>query len=142
VADGASGAEQTLVRREVSDCLGRYIARLPASYRSVLILSEQEGLTNQKIADALGVTVDTVKIRLHRARARLRKELGSGCALYRDERNELACKPKPGGVSPRDRPPSIPPEEATRAIRPAPSPLGDAFRGLAIRCPHGPPTIS
>ena len=39
-----------------------------------MILSEHEGLTNQEIADALGVTLDTVKIRLHRARARLRKD--------------------------------------------------------------------
>ncbi len=31
----------------------KYIARLPASYRSVVVLSEHEGLTNQEIADAL-----------------------------------------------------------------------------------------
>jgi RNA polymerase sigma-70 factor, ECF subfamily len=71
------------------------------SYRSVLILREQEGLTNQEIADALGLSVNTVKIRLHRARARLRKELGSGCDFYRDDRNEFACQPKAGGVSRR-----------------------------------------
>lgn len=42
-----------------------------------------------------------VKIRLHRARARLKKELGSGCDFYRDGRNECACQPKPKGVSPQ-----------------------------------------
>lgn len=100
VEDRAPGVEQKLVRREMNDCIGGYIARLPASYRSVIVLSEHEGLTNQEIADTLGVSLDTVKIRLHRARARLRKDLGNGCNLYRDERNELACEPKPVEASP------------------------------------------
>jgi len=102
VKDQSSGMEQKLVRQEMNDCIHRYIVDLPASYRSVVILSEQEGLTNQEIADALRVSLDTVKIRLHRARARLRRELGSGCNVYRDERNELACEPKLKGVSPND----------------------------------------
>jgi RNA polymerase sigma-70 factor (ECF subfamily) len=86
----------------MNDCIDQYIARLPASYRSVVILSEHEGLANQDIADALGLSLDTVKIRLHRARARLRQDLGSGCSFYRDDRNEFACQPKPRGVSRRD----------------------------------------
>lgn len=98
----SSGIEQTLVRTEMNDCIDEYIARLPPSYRSAVILSEHEGLTNQEIADTLGVSLDTVKIRLHRARARLRQELGSGCSFYRDDRNEFACEPKPKGVSRRD----------------------------------------
>jgi RNA polymerase sigma-70 factor (ECF subfamily) len=100
-AKGPRG-DQRLARREMNDCIDGYIARLPASYRSVVILSEHEGLTNKEIADALGVTLDTVKIRLHRARARLRKDLGDGCDFYRDDRNEFACDPKPKGVSRRD----------------------------------------
>lgn len=102
VHDRSSGVDQTLVRTEMNDCIAEYIARLPASYRSVVILSEHEGLTNQEIADALGVSLDTVKIRLHRARARLRRDLGSGCSFYRDDRNEFACQPKPKGVSPKE----------------------------------------
>jgi RNA polymerase sigma-70 factor (ECF subfamily) len=98
VKDESSGIEQQLVRREMNDCVDRFIDRLPANYRAVVILSEQEGLTNQEIAAALRLTVDTVKIRLHRARTRLRKELGDGCNFYRDERNELACEPKPNRV--------------------------------------------
>jgi RNA polymerase sigma-70 factor, ECF subfamily len=102
VEDHSPGVERTMIRQEMNDCIAAYIARLPASYRSVLVLSEHEGLTNQEIADALGLTLDTVKIRLHRARARLRRHLGSGCEFYRDERNELACQPRTKGVSPRD----------------------------------------
>ena len=102
VQDPSSHIDERLVRTEMNECIDEYIARLPASYRSVVILSEHEGLTNQEIADALGITLDAVKIRLHRARARLRQELGSGCSFYRDGRNEFACQPKPKGVSPDD----------------------------------------
>jgi RNA polymerase sigma-70 factor, ECF subfamily len=96
------GIEEELVRKEMNDCIRQYIERLPMSYRSVVILSEEEGLTNQEIAEALGISLDTVKIRLHRARGRLKEELGSGCDFYRDERNELACEPKVEDVSPGD----------------------------------------
>jgi RNA polymerase sigma-70 factor (ECF subfamily) len=92
--------ERELVRGEMNDCIRRYVEKLPPSYRSVVLLSEGEGLTNQEIADTLGITLDTVKIRLHRARSRLKRELGSSCRVYRDERNELACEPKADGVSP------------------------------------------
>lgn len=96
VSDRSPGMEQTLVRREMNDCIDAFIARLPPDYRSAVILSEHEGLTDREIAEALQVTVSTVKIRLHRARARLKKELGDGCSFYRDDRNEMACEPKPG----------------------------------------------
>ncbi len=69
--DPSPGIERQMVRREMSDCVGRFIDRLPANYRSVVLLSEQEGLTNQEIAQALRLTLDTVKIRLHRARTTL-----------------------------------------------------------------------
>ncbi len=61
VQDPSTGVEQKLVRTETNGCIGEYIARLPASYRSVVVLSKHEGLTNQEIADALGVSVATVK---------------------------------------------------------------------------------
>lgn len=106
--------DQDLARRETSECVREYVDKLPPSYRSVVFLSEDEGLTNQEIAEALGLTLDTVKIRLHRARARLKQELDSGCTLYRDERNELACEPKKLAREPeiervsfRSAPPSI-----------------------------------
>lgn len=80
-----------LIRNEMNDCIRDFIEKLPAEYRIVIVLSELEGLKNIQIADTLGVTLDTVKIRLHRARARLRKELQNNCSFYRDEQNELAC---------------------------------------------------
>jgi RNA polymerase sigma-70 factor (ECF subfamily) len=94
------GIDEDLGRKEMNECIRRFIDTLPPPYRSVVVLSEDEGLTNQQIADVLGVSLETVKIRLHRARTRLKNQLGSGCTFYRDDRNELACEPKIGGVSP------------------------------------------
>lgn len=86
-----SSPDEVLIRKEMNDCIRNFIERLPADYRTVLVLSELEELKNIQIADILGISLETVKIRLHRARIKLRKELETHCSFYRDERNDLAC---------------------------------------------------
>lgn len=83
--------EQQQIRKEMNECIRDFVENLPENYRTVVVLSELEQLKNDEIAEVLGVTLDTVKIRLHRARARLKKELETHCSFYRDERNQLAC---------------------------------------------------
>ena len=51
------------------------IEELPADDRAVVLLRDVEGLSRQEIAEALGLTVVTVKKRVHRARLFLRKRL-------------------------------------------------------------------
>lgn len=51
---------------------------LPEPQRMLLALRDQEGLSNQEVADILGIEVGTLKARLHRARSSLRKILESG----------------------------------------------------------------
>jgi len=87
--------EATVIREEMNACIREFIGRLPENYKTVMVLSELEGFTNAEIAEILEVRLDTVKIRLHRARERLRKELEAGCSFDRDERNEFACDRKP-----------------------------------------------
>lgn len=87
--------ETTAIRAEMSACISEFVNRLPENYRTVTILSELEGFTNGEIADILGLSLDTVKIRLHRAREKLRKDLQVGCSFYRDDNAELACDRKP-----------------------------------------------
>jgi RNA polymerase sigma-70 factor (ECF subfamily) len=48
---------------------------LPEGYRVVLVLRDVEGLSTAETAEVLGVTENTVKIRLHRARAMVRRDL-------------------------------------------------------------------
>jgi RNA polymerase sigma-70 factor (ECF subfamily) len=71
--------EQELLRRERYECFIEFVRRLPANYRTVIVLSELEGLANPEIAEILGLSLDAVKIRLHRARARLFQQLRDEC---------------------------------------------------------------
>lgn len=86
-----AGADQELVRKEMNQCIRNFIENLPEIYRTVLVLSELEGLKNMEIAEVLQISLGTVKIRLHRARAQLAKELQNHCSFYHDDRNEVAC---------------------------------------------------
>ena len=87
-------AEREAIRNEMNACIQEYVDRLPTDYRTVIVLSEIRELRNQEIADILGISLDAVKIRLHRARARLKAEFESGCHFYRDEDGNLACDRK------------------------------------------------
>lgn len=86
-------AEERLIRGEMTNCIRSCLENLPEPYRVVLVLSEFENIKNKNIAEIIGLTLETVKIRLHRARAMLKKEIEKNCRVYRDERNELACEP-------------------------------------------------
>lgn len=89
--DTTPAVDQELIRKEMNQCIRNFIEALPGDYRTVIVLSEVEGLKDQEVAEILGVTLSTVKIRLHRARERLKGELATHCSFHRDERGELAC---------------------------------------------------
>jgi RNA polymerase sigma-70 factor (ECF subfamily) len=86
--------DQKVIRDEMSECIREFVNRLPPDYRTIITLNELDGFTNKEIAEILGITLDTAKIRLHRARAQLKKSLESGCDFYLDEGSELACDRK------------------------------------------------
>jgi len=83
-----------IIRKEMNDCIRNVVQKLPESYRTVIVLSEFEGFKNEDIAKILGLGLEAAKIRLHRARLKLKDELAKQCILYRDDRNELACERK------------------------------------------------
>ena len=55
-------------------------------------MSQLEGMSNQRIADVLGISLENVKIRLHRARAKLKKALDNGCNFYHNEQAILSLQ--------------------------------------------------
>lgn len=93
VTKSPSGLEIT-ERKETSACVQRCLDFLPDSYRAVILLHEAHSLTAAEIAELLGVTVTTVKIRLHRARRKLQRIMEYGCAVSKDSRGLPACQPK------------------------------------------------
>lgn len=74
--DWSRELEDPAVAGEMRDVLERAIGELPEDYRVVLVLRDVEGLTNEEVARALGLTVAAVKSRLHRARLFVRHEVG------------------------------------------------------------------
>jgi RNA polymerase sigma-70 factor, ECF subfamily len=81
--------EHQIFRKEMNDCIQGFIDGLPAEFRTVLFLSEFEGFRDNEIANILGVSSSTVKIRLHRARERLKRKLAQNCDSYWIEDNEF-----------------------------------------------------
>ncbi len=71
--------EQQLMRKEMRECFVDFVRRLPSNYRTVVVLSELEQMPNNEIAEILGLSLEVVKIRLHRGRTRLLQELKSHC---------------------------------------------------------------
>lgn len=72
----------------------RVINALPEDYRAALVLHDLEGLTAQQTAEVCGCSVATAKIRIHRARGRLREALREECDFYRDGEAVFRCDQK------------------------------------------------
>jgi RNA polymerase sigma-70 factor (ECF subfamily) len=79
--DGAT-AEERLLAKESRRTLMRALREVPVAYRTVVALSDVQGLGYEEIAGALGVPVGTVKSRLKRGRDALKE------ALFRQRREE------------------------------------------------------
>jgi RNA polymerase sigma-70 factor (ECF subfamily) len=75
LADPAPSPEQTASNRELATILTRAIDALDPSQREVLVLRDVEGLSAPEVARILGIRVEAVKSRLHRARVAVREEL-------------------------------------------------------------------
>lgn len=67
--------DAALAREQLRRMLEQAIGSLPASFRTVFVLREIEGLSVDEAAEALGIPPATVKTRLHRARQRLQQAL-------------------------------------------------------------------
>ena len=93
--------DQVVIRKEMSECVNEFIDNLPPDYKTVIVLSELEGLAIKEIAEVLGISLNNVKTRLHRARAKLKAALNEGCDFYHDEQNTLACDRKQGQILPK-----------------------------------------
>lgn len=90
----APSLQQVIERDEMSGCVQSFLNRLSDNYRAVILLHDMHELTAQEIARLLGESLTNVKIRLHRARLKLRASLQAGCAFSYDESNVLTCESK------------------------------------------------
>ncbi len=75
VADWSPNPEQLYTQSELRDILTKTIQGLPASFRTVFVLRDVEGLSTEETAEALDLSIPAVKSRLLRARLQLRERL-------------------------------------------------------------------
>jgi RNA polymerase sigma-70 factor (ECF subfamily) len=85
VAHPGPNPEEDLQSRQLEAVAAEAIAALAPMYREVLVLRDIEGLTAAQVAEALGVSANAVKSRLHRARLEVRKSLAPLLGLGPDE---------------------------------------------------------
>ncbi len=67
--------ETSLLRRENAKRLREAVRKLPAEYRLILVLHDMEELSDGDVAEITGLRLGTIRVRLHRARLFVRKEL-------------------------------------------------------------------
>ena len=75
LAGRAATPEQVFAQTHLDDDIQRALDDLPPSFRAAVVLCDIEGLTYEEIADVLGIKLGTVRSRIHRGRAQLRKAL-------------------------------------------------------------------
>ena len=63
------------IRHELREALREAINSLPDDYRTIFILRDVDGLSNQEVGDVMELSVPAVKSRLHRSRMILRRAL-------------------------------------------------------------------
>ena len=92
--DAGRGIDERIVVDEMNACVRQVIDSLPGDYRAALVLHDLEGLTAEQTAEICDCSLAAVKIRIHRARARLKKALQQQCEFYRDTESVVRCDRK------------------------------------------------
>lgn len=96
--------ESETLRREQAQRLREAVRAVPPHYRIVIVLRDMEGLTDDEVAEITGLRPGTVRIRLHRARLFVRKELNKAQRVAVESKKEFPanrgrCKKMFAGLS-------------------------------------------
>ena len=81
----APDPEQQASNSEIRTLLEEAVEKLPDAYRTIFMLRDVEDMSTTEAAEVLEITEDNVKVRLHRARALLRKSLYARAGMERKE---------------------------------------------------------
>lgn len=94
LAEADDDVGERLVIDEMNTCIREEIDSLPGDYRAAIVLHDLEGLTAAETAEIVGCSLATAKIRIHRARQRLKQALERDCTFYYDRDQTLRCDRK------------------------------------------------
>lgn len=88
---GALNPEAFAIRSQEARWLREAIQRLPPQYRIILVLRDMEGLSDEEVAEITGLRPGTVRVRLHRARLFVRKEIAKCLSPMRGGRRKVVA---------------------------------------------------
>jgi len=92
-----SGNDKVNFNTEITSCMSKLVDELPDKYRESLHLFENKGLKHREISEHLNISVSSSKIRLVRAKEKLRRIIHDCCHLETDKfGNILDCTDKNG----------------------------------------------
>lgn len=91
--------QKELEQHEMGRCVQEQMELLPESLRTVIVLFDTMDFSHEEIAEVLGISVENAKVRLHRARKKLRSILEEKCTFEIDDRNVLTCEPRKNSES-------------------------------------------
>ncbi len=106
LADATQSPEGNVLHAEQTHLLHQAVLRIPAPLRLVLVLHDMEELHTEQVATILGLQPGTVRVRLHRARLAVRKEMNRILNGVHEERTSA----KPRKKKPRGEKNGRPPE--------------------------------
>ncbi len=86
--------ESAALKSEAADRLHKAVLKVPPQYRFVLVLHDMEGLSTAEVAKVTGLREGTVRVRLHRARLLLRREISGAAPRMKASENGSGRKPK------------------------------------------------
>ena len=89
-----SPVQKEIEQNQMGTCVQDKMNNLPETLRTVLVLYDVMDFSHKEIAGILDITVENVKVRLHRARKKMKTILKEKCTFERDERNVLVCDPR------------------------------------------------
>lgn len=86
LADHSADVESTVETRELQQIVNRALATLKPEHRMIITLRDFEQLSYEEIGTILGMSMQTVKSRLHRARLAFKSKFKPYLALYKEGR--------------------------------------------------------
>src|SRR6516165_2455529 len=102
--EGPTTPESQAIRNQQARRLREAVQKLPPQYRIILVLRDMEGLTEEEVAEITGLRSGTVRVRLHRARLFVRKELAQQHSAPLAARKTAARARKKAAAAPQPRP--------------------------------------
>jgi RNA polymerase sigma-70 factor (ECF subfamily) len=90
--DGETALDDRLEFDDMNQCVREVIDSLPSDYRAALILHDLEDMDCAQTAAVLGISLGAARVRIHRARARLKVALQQQCGFYHDSESVLRCQ--------------------------------------------------